>query len=46
VFRLGNTELIYGDDREESITQPIRPENAPTAPPDRPAPAGEEGTPG
>jgi hypothetical protein len=48
VFRLGKTELIYGDEREESITQPIRPENAPTAPPDHPtpAPAGEEGTPG
>jgi len=42
VFRLGNTELIYGDDREESITQPI------LAPPDHPAPApaGEDGTPG
>ncbi len=40
VFRLGNTELIYGDEREESITQPILP------PPDRPAsaPAEEEGT--
>jgi pSer/pThr/pTyr-binding forkhead associated (FHA) protein len=25
VFRLGNTELIYGDEREESITQPIVP---------------------
>jgi hypothetical protein len=48
VFRLGNTELIYGDDREESITQPIRPQNAPVAPPDSPAPAAprEEGTPG
>ena len=23
VFRVGNTEMIYGDDREESITQPI-----------------------
>jgi hypothetical protein len=32
VFRLGNSELIYGDDREESITQPIlsRPSPGPT----------------
>ncbi|MGB7537065.1 MAG: FhaA domain-containing protein [Anaerolineales bacterium] len=29
VFRLGNTELIYGDDREESITQPIPPRPSP-----------------
>ncbi|MBN1438135.1 MAG: FHA domain-containing protein [Anaerolineales bacterium] len=35
VFRLGNTELIYGDEREESITQPIRP---PSRPADSPAP--------
>lgn len=40
VVRLGNTELIYGDDREESITQPIRLENQP------PAPSAGEGTPG
>jgi hypothetical protein len=32
VVRLGNVELIYGDDREESITPPIPAEN----PPDRP----------
>jgi Inner membrane component of T3SS, cytoplasmic domain/Protein of unknown function (DUF3662) len=37
VFRMGNTELIYGDDREESITQPIRPESAPPAPSSSPA---------
>jgi pSer/pThr/pTyr-binding forkhead associated (FHA) protein len=33
VFRLGNTELIYGDDREESITQPITPPRPSPAPP-------------
>jgi pSer/pThr/pTyr-binding forkhead associated (FHA) protein len=39
VFRLGNTELIYGDDREESITQPIHTEPRSSAsPPDFPAP--------
>jgi pSer/pThr/pTyr-binding forkhead associated (FHA) protein len=27
VFRLGNTEIIYGDEREESITQPIPPQD-------------------
>jgi pSer/pThr/pTyr-binding forkhead associated (FHA) protein len=44
VFRLGNTELIYGDEREESITQPIRPESAPAAPPASPAePEGPTG---
>jgi hypothetical protein len=37
VLRLGNTELIYGDDREESITQPIR-KDSPTPPPPDPAP--------
>ncbi len=38
VFRLGNTELIYGDDREESITQPIPPVRpAPDSPPNSPA---------
>jgi pSer/pThr/pTyr-binding forkhead associated (FHA) protein len=37
VLRLGNTELIYGDDREESITQPIRKDSA-TPPPPNPAP--------
>jgi len=36
VFRLGNTELIYGDEREESITQPIRLESS-SLPPDPPA---------
>jgi pSer/pThr/pTyr-binding forkhead associated (FHA) protein len=36
VFRLGNTELIYGDEREESITQPIRPES-PAPSPDNPS---------
>jgi pSer/pThr/pTyr-binding forkhead associated (FHA) protein len=34
VFRLGSTDLIYGDDREESITQPIRPEPRPADSPD------------
>ncbi|MBN2084046.1 MAG: DUF3662 domain-containing protein [Anaerolineales bacterium] len=34
VFRLGNTELIYGDDREESITQPIPAHPAPDSPAD------------
>jgi pSer/pThr/pTyr-binding forkhead associated (FHA) protein len=39
VFRVGNTELIYGDDREESITQPIRPEPRPVdSPADTPVP--------
>jgi|WetSurMetagenome_2_1015567.scaffolds.fasta_scaffold365036_1 hypothetical protein len=33
VFRLGHTELIYGDDREESITQPIPPHPIPETPP-------------
>jgi hypothetical protein len=42
VVRMGNTELIYGDDREESITQPIHPEN----PPAPPAPTEREGTTG
>jgi len=38
VFRLGNTELIYGDDREESITQPISPSHtSPDVPTDSPA---------
>jgi len=41
VFRLGNTELIYGDDREESITQPIPPRPAPASPPE-PAPRPEK----
>jgi hypothetical protein len=44
VFRLGNTELIYGDDREESITQPIPPRPAPASPPEsapRPEKPGE-----
>jgi hypothetical protein len=37
VFRLGNTELIYGDDREESITQPFAPPRpAPDSPPKDP----------
>ncbi len=39
VFRMGNTELIYGDEREESITQPIRPESAASAPAAAAAPA-------
>jgi pSer/pThr/pTyr-binding forkhead associated (FHA) protein len=40
VFRLGNTELIYSDDREESITQPIRPPElrTPASPANPPAP--------
>jgi hypothetical protein len=38
VFRLGNTEMIYGDEREESITQPIPP---PAAPPPDPNPRPE-----
>jgi hypothetical protein len=42
VFRMGNTELIYGDEREESITQPIRPESASAAPPASPAPTPSE----
>jgi hypothetical protein len=33
VFRVGNIELIYGDDREESITQPIPPPQPSPAPP-------------
>jgi pSer/pThr/pTyr-binding forkhead associated (FHA) protein len=37
VFRMGNTELIYGDDREESITQPIRADSASAAPSSSPA---------
>jgi hypothetical protein len=32
VFRVGNTEMIYGDDREESITQPITPPTPPAKP--------------
>jgi hypothetical protein len=35
VFRVGNTELIYGDDREESITQPIPSRPSPGSTPDR-----------
>lgn len=31
VFRIGNTEIIYGDEREESITQPIPPPAPPPA---------------
>jgi hypothetical protein len=34
VVRLGNTELIYSDNREESITQPI-PKPPPSTPPER-----------
>jgi hypothetical protein len=34
VFRLGNSELIYGDDREESITQPIPSHPSPGPTPD------------
>ncbi len=41
VFRLGNVELIYGDDREESITQPIPPRPSPASPPE-PAPRAEK----
>jgi pSer/pThr/pTyr-binding forkhead associated (FHA) protein len=44
VFRLGNTELIYGDDREESITQPIPPlRPSPEPPPDTPAAPEKKG---
>jgi pSer/pThr/pTyr-binding forkhead associated (FHA) protein len=40
VFRLGNTEIIYGDDRDESITQPISPDRpSPGSPGDSPSDA-------